>query len=264
MSYFFSYFYKFGKFSNLLIYSLESHNDVISVVIGVISIIVSVCGVYYGKQAYCVAGDIFKKGIQIDRQKVLQQISLEFVTGFFIPFSKFKIVTSPILGNSCGTQSMLYVRGLIEDNKFSVQFPYFDAHKGDVWDSLSICKDMEQSDAFNTIMDFVEKARKFDRAITDLNDCMNDFLKKKQVEKARNYDKTITKLNDCMNKYLKKKQREKESLYPTLKDFFDEYPSVNQDIFYKGMKMLEDLSEYENKLPKELEISKMKRRLFRD
>lgn len=147
---------------------LKNNNEVISVLIGILSIVVSLCGVYFGRKAYHVAKEIFEKGLRIDQQKVLQQISLEFVTGFFIPLSKFKTATKSILDNPCDTQSVLYVRGLIKDNRFSVQFPYFDVHKGDVWDSLNICKDMDQSEAFNTIMDFVEKARNFDRAITDL------------------------------------------------------------------------------------------------
>lgn len=87
--------------------------------------------------------NIFENGLRIDQQKVLQQISLEFVTGFFIPLSKFKTATKSIFDNPCNMQSVLHVRELIKDNTFSVQFPYFDVHKGDVWDSLIICKDMK-------------------------------------------------------------------------------------------------------------------------
>lgn len=39
---------------------------------------------------------------------------------------------------------------------------------------------------------------------------------------------------------------------------------MNQDMFNKGLKMIDDLSQYENKLPKELKIPEMKRKLFRD
>ena len=121
-----------------------------------------------------------------------------------------------------------------------MQFPYFDVHKGDVWDALIICKDMEQSEAFNTIMDFVEKARNFDRAITDLYGRLNDYLNP----------------NDAA-------ESQRRAAF-TLKDFFDTCPSVNQDMFNKGLKMIDDLSQYENKLPKELKIPEMKRKLFRD
>lgn len=219
---------------------LKNNNEVISVLIGILSIVVSLCGVYFGRKAYHVAKEIFEKGLRIDQQKVLQQISLDFVTGFFIPLSKFKIATKSILDNSCDTQSVLHVRGLIIDNTFSVQFPYFDVHKGDVWDALIICKDMEQSEAFNTIMDFVEKARNFDRAITDLYGRLNEYLNPKDVAESQ-----------------------RRAAF-TLKDFFDTCPSVNQDMFNKGLKMIEDLSQYENKLPKELKIPEMKRKLFRD
>lgn len=219
---------------------LKNNIEVISVLIGVLSIVVSLCGVYFGRKAYHVAKEIFEKGIRIDQQKVLQQISLEFVTGFFIPLSKFKIATKSILNNFCDMQSVLYVRGLITDNRFSVQFPYFDVHKGDVWDALTICKDMDQSEAFNTIMDFVERARNFDRAITDLSDRLNDYLKPNDVAESQ------------------------RSTVSTLKDFFDMCQSVNQDMYNKGMKMIDELYEYENKLPKELNISEMKRKLYRD
>lgn len=219
---------------------LKNNNEVISVLIGILSIVVSLCGVYFGRKAYHVAKEIFEKGLRIDQQKVLQQISLDFVTGFFIPLSKFKIATKSILVNSCDTQSVLHVRDLIIDNTFSVQFPYFDVHKGDVWDELIICKDMEQSEAFNTIMDFVEKARSFDRAITDLYGRLNDYLNP----------------NDAA-------ESQRRAAF-TLKDFFDTCPSVNQDMFNKGLKMIDDLSQYENKLPKELKIPEMKRKLFRD
>ena len=350
---------------------LKNNNEVISVLIGILSIVVSLCGVYFGRKAYHVAKEIFEKGLRIDQQKVLQQISLDFVTGFFIPLSKFKIATKSILVNSCDTQSVLHVRDLIIDNTFSVQFPYFDVHKGDVWDALIICKDMEQSEAFNTIMDFVEKARSFDRAITDLYGRLNDYLNPNDaaesqrraaftlkdffdtcpsvnqisldfvtgffiplskfkiatksilvnscdtqsvlhvrdliidntfsvqfpyfdvhkgdvwdaliickdmeqseafntimdfVEKARSFDRAITDLYGRLNDYLNPNdaaESQRRAAF-TLKDFFDTCPSVNQDMFNKGLKMIDDLSQYENKLPKELKIPEMKRKLFRD
>lgn len=89
-------------------------------------------------------------------------------------------------------------------------------------------------------MDFFEKARSFDRAITDLYERLNDYLNPNEASES---------------------QRRAVS---TLKDFFDMCQSVNQDMFNRGMKMIDDLFQYENKLPKELEIPEMKRKLFRD
>lgn len=225
---------------NDIVLFLESNDEVISILIGVISLIVSLWGVYFGRKAYYVAKEIFEKGLRIDQQKVLQQISIEFVTGVFIPLSKFKTATKSLQDKPGDTLNVLYVRNLIKDNTFSVQFPFFDIHKGDVWDSLIICKDMEQSEAFNTIMDFIEEARKLNGAITDLNKRLDDYLNPKEA--AESLQKAVS----------------------TMKDFFDMCPSVNQDMFNKGMKMIDDLSQYENKLPKELEIPEMKRKLFRD
>lgn len=218
---------------------LKNNNEVISILIGIVSIVVSLCGVYFGRKSYRVAKDIFEKGLRIDQQKVLQQISLEFVTGFFIPLSKLQAATEPIRNKSCDELNVLYVRDLIKDNTFSVQFPYFDVHKGDVWDSLIICKDMEQSQAFNAITDFVENARSLDRAISDLYKRLNDYLNPNDVA-----------------------ERQKRA-GSTLQAFFNTYQSVNQGIFNRGMNMIEKLLQYEEKLPKELEIPGMKEKLLK-
>lgn len=219
---------------------LKSNNEILNILIGVVSIGVSVCGVYFGRKAYYVAKEIFDKGLSLDKKKVLQQVSLEFVTDFFIPFSRFKTATRSLLDSPCDMQNVLHVRDLIKDNTFFVQFPYFDVHKGDIWDSLENCKDMSQSEAFNMIMDFVEKARSFDRINADLYERLDKYL-------------------DSDN--LAGKQ---ERAVSTLKDFFETCQSVNQDMFNKGMKMIDELMQYEYKLPKELNISEMKRQLFRD
>lgn len=218
---------------------LVNHNVVLSILIDILGIIISLFGVYFGRKAYRVAKEIYEKGINLNKEKVLRQISLEFVTGFFIPLSKFKTATRSILVNACDDQRVLHVRDLIKDNQFFVLFPYFDAHKGDVWDSLSICEDMEQAKAFNTMMDFVDKARSFDRAISDLYDRLNTYL---------NPDK---------------KGEDKSRAISTLKDFFDMDQSVNQETLNKGMRMIDELLQYEDKLPKELSISQMKQKLFR-
>jgi tetratricopeptide (TPR) repeat protein len=219
---------------------LKSNNEVITFLIGVVSILVSFLSAYYGRKAYRVAKEIFEKGLRIDRKKVLQQISLEFVTGFFIPLANFRRVMKPVLEKSYDKEKVLYIRGLIKDNAFSVRFPYFDVHKGEVWDSLIICEDMDQATAFNSIMDFAEKARNFDRAVTDLSESLNDYLYANGVEENQR------RANSCM------------------KDFFDICQSVNRDMFNQGMRMMEELAQYEYKLPKELEISDMKRKLFRN
>lgn len=70
---------------------LKNNNEVISVLIGILSIVVSLCGVYFGRKAYHVAKEIFEKGLRIDQQKVLQQISLDFVTGFLFRFPNLRL-----------------------------------------------------------------------------------------------------------------------------------------------------------------------------
>jgi hypothetical protein len=223
-----------------LVMFIKNNYDVIGIVIGLVGVVVAVFGVIYGRKGYRVAKEIFDKGLRIDKKKVLQQVSLEFVTGFFIPFSKFKTAAKPIQEKTSDAQNVLHVRNMIEEHTFSVQFPYYDVHKGDVWDSLEICKEMEQADAFNAIADFVEEARKFDRAITDLYERLNDYLSPDNALES---------------------QRRAGA---TLQDFFYTSQSVNQEVFDKGMDMMDKLSEYENRLPKELEISEKKRQLYRD
>lgn len=46
---------------------LKNNNEVISVLIGILSIVVSLCGVYFGRKAYHVAKEIFEKGLRIDQ-----------------------------------------------------------------------------------------------------------------------------------------------------------------------------------------------------
>ena len=69
---------------------IKNNNDMFNLLIGVLGLVVSFLGVYYGKKAYIAANKIFQKGIQIGRKEILEQISLEFTTEFFIPFSLFK------------------------------------------------------------------------------------------------------------------------------------------------------------------------------
>ena len=69
---------------------IKNNNDMFNLLIGVLGLVVSFLGVYYGKKAYIAANKIFQKGIQIGRKEILEQISLEFTTEFFIPISLFK------------------------------------------------------------------------------------------------------------------------------------------------------------------------------
>lgn len=219
------------------------YNEIIGTVLSVISAV-------FGILSFAVAKQIFKKGINIDKNKVLRQVSLEFVTGFFIPFSKFKLATKFIRNPSkYNEHRILYVRDVIQNNKFSVQFPYFDAHEGDLWDALDVDKGEKNLDEFNIIIGFVEDARRFDRAITDLYNQLDDYLNPPKQEKMD------------LSEYEKIIERRTSS---SLGDFLNTQGVVNMDMFKSGFEMVDKISEYENKLPKKLKISEMKQKLYRD
>ena len=219
---------------------IKNNNDMLSILISILSLIVAIVGVYFGRKAYYVAKEIFNKGIQIDKEKVLRQTSLEFVTVFFVPFSKLRAAIKPIQSKTSVEQSVLHMSELLNENRFSVNFSYFDVHKGDVWDSLDQCKGMSQSEAFNMIMEFVENAVEFDRAVDSMRNRLNKYI-----------------YCDDLN------ERNKRAT-STMKDFFDIPRSGNKDMYDKGMKMIDELSKYESMLPDELNISKMKKELYRD
>lgn len=231
--------------SNNIEMLFKTYNEELNILIGVFSIVLSLCSVIFGiksyniaKKSYSVAKDIFEKGIQLDKQKVLQQVSLEFVTNFFIPLKKLETMIELIMNNSCNEKETTYVKGLIRDAGFPVNFPYFDSHKGEVWNSLSICKDMDQAEAFNVIMDFLEKAKAFGEILKNLNDLLKKYLNPKEDDER------------------------KQRALSTLEDFFAINPSVNQEQFSQGMSMIKELLGYEKKLPKELKISQMKQSLL--
>lgn len=213
----------------------------------IINFVLSVIGVIFSILSYVVAKKIFDKGVQIDKKKVLRQISLEFVIGFFIPFSKFKSAICPILGSSTyGEKSVFYVINIINEYKFSVQFPYFDTHIGNLWDALDADKKGENIQAFNTILNFVKDVRRFDRAITDLYDRLDAYLMDSSESKESS--------GDLKNR----------NFSTTLEDFFNTQGIVTLDMFNKGMEMITKLSEYEKTLPKELNISEMNKVIKKD
>lgn len=216
-----------------------NYNATLSIVIEIIGLVIAIVGVVYGRKAYLVAKEIFERGPQIDKKKVLEQLSLEFVIDFFIPLSKFKTATQDIWEGRYDQVSAIHVRDAIKGSTFSVQFPYFDEHKGEIWDSLTTNKTDDPSEEFKKIMEFVEQARNFDRIMNDLYVRLNEYI---DPEKNR------------------KRRRETN---PMLKDFIETSMSVNQEIFSTGETMIGKLCEYEDSLPQVLNIANMKKNLFR-
>ena len=118
-----------------------------------------------------------------------------------------------------------------------------------MWDALDVDKGEKNLDEFNIIIGFVEDARRFDRAITDLYNQLDDYLNPPKQEKMD------------LSEYEKIIERRTSS---SLGDFLNTQGVVNMDMFKSGFEMVDKISEYENKLPKKLKISEMKQKLYRD
>ena len=119
---------------------------------------------------------------------------------------------------------------------FSATFSYWELHKGDIWDAFADCKEEEQSQAFNNIIDFVKIVGDFEKKISDLCNILN---------------KDLEKLNESGNSM-------------TVETFFSTHSSIYMDMFSKGKQMIKEVDECIEKLPKELKILEMKRKLCRD
>lgn len=206
-------------------------------ILSVFSIIVAIWGVRYGKKAYFVAKQIFNEGIQLDKNKVLQCLSLEFVTDFFIPFAEFKTRTKDIRQLNADYSAILVT--VVKDNlKFEMNpasFLYFYNNKGDVWNAVDNLKGMSQTEAFNGIMDFIDDAKLFKKYVEELRELMNGYLADKDHPENKN---------------------------KTFQQFLDE--KNNNRKFKDGLQLVDRLTAHEKNLPKELRISEMTQKLHRN
>lgn len=207
--------------------------------IGIIGLVISGIGVFYGRKAYRTAQDIFKKGLQIDESKIFSQIGLEIIWGFIIPYSKFKSATASIWKSDYNMQSVTTVHDILSYNKFSVAFPYLDLHKGELWDALEHRKGSldNTADSFLAIMQFYESAKMLSDRIRDLDKAISDYLRKIPEGEAHT---TLT-----------------------LADFFKEDQFVNDEMFRRGLHLMEVVDSKLKNLPKELEIEDKQKKLNR-
>ena len=216
--------------------SFIGNETVFSICVSILSILISILGVWYGREGFKVTKKIFKEGIKKDREKVLSQLSLEFVTGFIVPFSKFKIANDIIWEQSYKEQNLQTVCNWLKASTFSATFSYWDLHKGDIWDAFADYKEEEQAQAFNSIMEFVKIAGDFEKRVNNLQGMLNDYLK----------------------------DSNSSGTFMTLEKFFLTHSDVYMDMFSKGKQMIKEVDECIEKLPKELKILEMKRKLCRD
>ena len=215
---------------------IQYNNIIISIVIGIIGLIISFFGVYYGKKAYEAANKIFKEGIELDKGKVLEQISLEFVSVFFIPFHDFVRATKNMWESESYEKILVeHFLGTINDHRIYINFPYYDLHKGELWSALSICETVDQAKAFNTISKFVEKAK---------------FLAD-----------GIGRLAEAMNKYIEERPSKPYGSRVTVEDFLADSSESVKEMFRKRNELINDIHDYESKLADFLNIKDMESKL---
>lgn len=201
-------------------------------IIGIAGLVISGMGVFYGRMAYRTALNIFRKGLQIDEDKVFSQIGLEIVLGFVIPYNKFKSATESIWNGEYSKLRITTVRDNLDDNKFSVAFPYLDIHKGELWDALDHRKGNQASTAnsFLSVMQFYESAKMLSDGIRALDEAISKYLEGK---------KGVAGI---------------EIATLTLADFFKESQYVNDVMFHKGLELMKEVDERMKLLPEELRI----------
>lgn len=227
---------------------IKNNNDMFNLLIGVLGLVVSFLGVYYGKKAYIAANKIFQKGIQIGRKEILEQISLEFTTEFFIPFSLFKGGTKNLwIGRSMDQMRVRDIRNAIKKYKFHIRFSYYDSHKGDLWNALNQDESVKQGDAYRKISEFTEKARGFERMINDLQEMLEDYLE------CKNYKGPKKKIY----------QEQKIRYESKMTDFLSGCDDKTKRRVENREKLLEELNFYENQLSRFLSISDIKKKLHK-
>lgn len=123
----------------------------------------SLFAVYYGRQAYLVAQDIFKKGIDIDKDKVLEKAGMEFALDFFVPLGKLNKQIKDYRNPDISEAPVSGLYDAFKKNKLPESFRYFDTHKSEIFDALGRYGDQEQD--FGTVNLFVGDAVRFQQTV---------------------------------------------------------------------------------------------------
>lgn len=209
---------------------VDNNANWISTVTGVISVILSGFAVYYGRKAYIVAQEIFEKGISLNKEKVVDQLGLEFVVDIFIPLSKLIKNIDGCLERYEGNPPVSEIYTILKNNRLPNTFIYYDSHKSEIWYSLTICKNQEK--AFGKIRSFVYEALRFQNTLDDSISGLKRNL-------------------NGSNKHIK------------LKDLYQRSSNTKKRINYLR-ETANKITDFESRLPKELGIAEKKRKIYRD
>lgn len=238
----------------------------INTIISFFALIVAVIGVWYGKKGakfgekgYQTAEKIFKEGVQLDCDKVFAQLGLELTMNIIIPFMEFEKVADIYLYNKKGLileQRVSTVYDMINCIFFKVSCPYWDMHKGDVWDAFEKVQEdkrkeeqngrqgdsNEASDSFQKIRDFIEKAKEFEKGIGSVSNALENYMNEKTSK-------------NC----LRKNYNETKNM--TMVGFFN--IGSNKHLYDEGKEKIKALKETIDLLPEELKIEDKKNKLQR-
>lgn len=218
----------------------------INTIISFFALIVAAIGVWYGKKGakfgekgYQTAEKIFKEGVQLDCDKVFAQLGLELTMNIIIPFIEFEKVADIYLYNKKGVileQRVSTVYDMINCTFFKVSCPYWDMHKGDVWDAFEKLQEDKQkerkngrqedsnevSDSFQKIRDFIEKSKEFEKGIGAVSNALENYMNGKTRK-------------TCLGKIY----NEKKNIM--MADFFD--IGSNKHLYDEGKSKIKDLNE---------------------
>ena len=179
--------------------------------VSTLGVIATCFGAWYSFRAYKTANDIFKKGIQISDDKIINLICLELTTSIALPFGKFLEINKGVLENNDNhRQHCVTVYNHLIESKFTVSVPSYYAHSGDLLEVLRNRGNPYYY--FIAIGEYIRTAERLSQGINRLSNALYEYIIGQKI--------TI------------------ES--PTLFDFFS-YSQKNKDTFDYGVNLVQTL-----------------------
>lgn len=205
-------------------------------IISLCSVLASMAGAFFGYKAYRTAKDIFKKGIQIDKDRVLQQLGLEFFVNFIKGFDQFLLDVNFMqkrdfyFDNKVGELAQV-----LNKNNFTVDFSYFEKHKGEIWVALSETLNEEnkkQAEEFESICRFIELSRKLSNGMNYTRNDLQKYIDSNHINSAN----------------------------VTLAEYYDSLKSSERKKFDEGIKLIEIVKNSIQYLPSSLKIEEIRKK----
>lgn len=189
---------------------------------------------------------IYFQGIKRNNKSILQHLGLEFTVEFIIPFKEMMNALCFIhqdLGTDTDIQT---IYSILERCNFSSEFPYWETHKGDVWEAL-----MEKDGIKNRVIDFLNRAFFENYYLMDMRSKSEKYKRVQQfTQNVRSVTVGIKVLHDSIKRCLEKCRG-----VSTLEEYRQK--SAENDHFYqKGMDLINQMQDCISRLPEELCVEK--------